>query len=60
MNFLVGFLAVLFVVFVLLFFALVAKVIDSFEERLNDGRDDDDITSHLLYEPWMYDDDFWK
>lgn len=62
-DFLVYFLAVLFVAFVLLFFALVAKVIDSLEERLKDGEDgdnNDDIMSHLIYEPWMYDDDFWK
>lgn len=67
-NFLVCFLTVLFVAFIFMFFALVAKVIDLFEERLNgeykdesEGEDsDDDITSHLYYEPWMYDDDFWK
>ena len=70
-NFLVCLLTVLFIAFIFLFFALVAKVIDLIEERLKsehddkpdgEGKDDDndDIMSHLYYEPWMYDDDFWK
>jgi len=65
-NFLVFLLTVLFIAFIFLFFALVAKVIDMLEERLKGERgdkpegEDDDIMSHLYYEPWMYDDDFWK
>ena len=68
-NFLVCMLTVIFIAFIFLFFALVAKVIDLLEERLRgehddeskgEGECDDDIMSHLYYEPWMYDDDFWK
>lgn len=68
-NILVFLLTVLFITFIFLFFALVAKVIDMLEERLKAERGDkpegedennDDIMSHLYYEPWMYDDDFWK
>lgn len=65
MTFLLASWQCFFVVFVLLFFALVAKAIDSLEERLKDEREDndgedDDVMSYLIYEPWMYDDDFWK